>query len=49
MDVERWTTGGYERAVMAQVVAWHRLRGMVEAHIDDARSSYVERRAKRGR
>lgn len=47
LDIERWMTGGYDRSLMAQVVAWHRLRNMIDAHVEDARASHMERQAKR--
>jgi hypothetical protein len=47
LDIARWTSGGYDRALMAQVVAWHRLHGLVEAHIGDAGNTAIERNAKK--
>lgn len=36
LDVEKWDAGGYPRRLMARVVAWHKLRGLVEMHQTDA-------------
>jgi hypothetical protein len=47
LRIDRWTSGGYDRALMAQVVAWHRLHSMMEAHIGDASSTQIERNAKK--
>lgn len=47
LNINIWTSGGYDRGLMAQVVGWHRLRNMIDAHVDDARSTHLERRAKR--
>jgi hypothetical protein len=47
LDLERWRAGGYDRALMADVVAWSRLQGLIEAHLEDARSRDMDRRAAR--
>jgi hypothetical protein len=44
LDLERWQAGGYERKLMAQVVAYNRLRGLIETHLDDARNRALKRR-----
>jgi hypothetical protein len=47
LDIDRWLAGGYERALMADVVAWSRLNNLIEAHLEDARSRDMARRAAR--
>lgn len=37
LDVEKWDAGGYPRHIMARVVAWHKLQGLVNMHSEDAR------------
>jgi hypothetical protein len=32
---------------MARTVAWYRLSGMIDAHVDDARNKALESQAKR--
>jgi len=32
---------------MARTVAWYRLSGLIEAHVDDARNRMLEAQAKR--
>jgi len=36
LDLEKWDAGGYPRHVMARVIAWHKLKGLVEMHSQDA-------------
>ena len=38
--------GQYERDLMARTVAWYRLSGMIEAHVEDARNRMAEKRRK---
>jgi hypothetical protein len=47
LDIERWQKGEYDRDLMARVVAWHRLSGMIEAHVEDARGRELERQSRR--
>ena len=47
MDLERWVGNKYDRRLMADVVAWHRLHGMIEAHLDDARARDYEKQSAR--
>ena len=46
LDVERWMENGYDRGLMADTVAWYRLHGLIEAHLNDAQARDQERRAK---
>jgi hypothetical protein len=44
LDVERWLAGGYDRRLMAMVVAYRRLDSLIETHLDDARNRALKRR-----
>jgi hypothetical protein len=47
LDVERWMAGGYDRKLMAQVVAYNRLSSLIETHLDDARSRALSRKGRK--
>jgi hypothetical protein len=32
-DLERWDAGGFPREFKARVLAWHKLHGLIEAHV----------------
>jgi len=42
LDLERWEGGGYDVGFKAKVLAWHRLRTAVEAHITDAQVEFAK-------
>ena len=43
-DLERWDAGAFPREFKARVLAWHKLHGLIEAHVQDA----ARRAAKKG-
>lgn len=49
LDLGRWQAGDYDRGLMAQVVAWYRLEGLIDAHLEDARSRDLARRKNKAR
>ncbi len=53
MDVERWHDPrpevAYAKELKIRTVAWHRLRGMVEAHMGDTQVEYQKREADKAR
>ena len=46
MDMERWILGDYPVRVRNMVVAWFRLRRLVEAHSNDAQAKEMKRKGK---
>jgi hypothetical protein len=50
MDVERWEDMRpevtYSRELKAKVIAWYRLRGMIEAHTGDAQIEHLRNKGK---
>ena len=49
LDYEKWRYGGYERDFMDEVLAWHDLTGMIEAHVKDAEAVETAKQAKKGK
>lgn len=53
MDVERWDDPrpekGYKRDLKLKVIAWWRLRSMIEAHTGDAQVEHQKREAEKAR
>lgn len=47
LDIERWQAGGYDRKLMAQVVAHSRLHSLIETHLDDARNRALTRKGRK--
>jgi hypothetical protein len=51
MDIERWDDirpeVTYPRELKIKVIAWYRLRGMIEAHVGDTQVEYQKREAKK--
>jgi len=47
LNIDLWQKAEYDRDLMARVVAWHRLSGMIEAHVEDARGRELERQSRR--
>jgi len=47
LDAERWYIGGYSAHLMATIIAHHRMRGLVDLHVEQARNEKANRDAKR--
>jgi len=43
LDLQRWEEGSYAPRFKARVIAWHRLHGLVEGHIEDAAATQAEK------
>ncbi len=52
LDLERWETGlpkPYSGMLKASVVAWYRLRGLVNSHVNDAIANKQRQEARKAR
>ena len=49
LDYSVWRSGGYSRSLMDEVLAWHDLSRLIEAHIEDAKAVEMKRQSKRGK
>ena len=52
LDLERWETGlpkPYNRTFKASVIAWYRLRGLVNNHVNEAIADKQKREARKAR
>ena len=47
LDAERWYIGDYSAHLMATIIAHHRMRGLVDLHVEQARNEKANRDAKR--
>ncbi len=47
LDVWTWENGGYPTKFMERMMAWHRLKGLISVHIEDARQAAAEKAAKK--
>ncbi len=47
LDVWSWETGGYPKWFQAKIIVWHRLKGQIITHTEDARNIAAEREAKK--
>lgn len=44
-----WENGGYPARFMARIVAWHKLKGLIVTHTEDARAIAAEKAAKKAK
>lgn len=47
LDLHRWWEGGYPDDFKVHVIAFHNLRGLVRAHIEDAKAADIARKTRR--
>lgn len=47
LDAFRWEHGGYPPRFMNRIIAWHKLRGLISTHIEDAKAIAAEKESKR--
>ena len=47
LDLWLWETGTYDKSFKVRVLAWHRVRQEVEAHVEQARADKAEQLSKR--
>jgi hypothetical protein len=47
LNMWEWDSGKYPPHFVDKVVAWHRLHGVVEAHVQDAMNKETERKSRK--
>lgn len=44
LDYHAWRNDFYEQDFKSEVVAWHQMKGLIEAHIKSAEAKHMEKR-----
>lgn len=49
LDYSKWLNREYSIEVMANVMTWHTMKGLIDAHIENEKSRAIKKSSKKGK